>query len=398
MQKLNSLSSQTLYFYISILVLIFAVLFGVVLFSIFGFGNVVNQTTVGFIYLGNTPREQYSTVLTQQVTQWKNSATYEITFQDYAYEVDLSLFDFQVSQTVSNIIEDERNPALFTISDANKLVLLQDLSEHFGTTIGNGVVINNLTTRLITDFRLLYSEKTYSLNTYIDPTLAENVIADTTIDDVALSDVGAILSTVTTLTIHPLSRFSVLDELGDTVLTNEQMSIIASGLQDLSKSTPFNGFVFDQNLTMPAWAEPGKNVRILEVSEFDYSFYNPLDYELTVNISSNATDEVTLALVGFPFITTYVTVAETQIVIPFTTVYEYDDTINELTTDVIITDTVSETIYQLLIQSGVDGGILFYQRTGTLLDGTQSTTRIFTEQYALVPEIYRENRVAKVGP
>lgn len=398
MQKLNSLSSQTLYFYISILVLIFAVLFGVVLFSIFGFGNVVNQTTVGFIYLGNTPREQYSTVLTQQVTQWKNSATYEITFQDYTYEVDLSLFDFQVSQTVSNIIEDERNPALFTISDANKLVLQQDLTEHFGTTIGNGVVINNLTTRLITDFRLLYSEKTYSLNTYIDPVLAENVIADTTIDDVALADVGAILSTVTTLTIHPLSRFSVLDELGDTVLTNEQMSIIASGLQDLSKSTPFNGFVFDQNLTMPVWAEPGKNVRILEVSEFDYSFYNPLDYELTVNISSNATDEVTLALVGYPFITTYVTVAETQIVIPFTTEYEYDDTINELTIDVIIIDDTFETIYRLLEQPGVDGGILFYQRTSTLLDGTQSTTRIFTEQYALVPEIYRENRVAKVGP
>lgn len=398
MQKLNSLSSQTLYFYISILVLIFSVLFGVVLFSIFGFGNVVNQTTVGFIYLGNTPREQYSTVLTQQVTQWKNSATYEITFQDYSYEVDLALFDFQVTQTVSNIIEDERNPALFTISDAHKLSLQQDLVAHFGATIGNGIVIDNLVTRLVTDFRLLYSEKSYSLNAYIDPTLAENVIADTTIDDVAVADVGAILSTVTTLTIEPLSRFSVLDELGDTALSNEQMSIIASGLQDLAKYTPFNGFVFDQNLTMPVWAEPGKNVRILKVSEFDFSFYNPLDYALTVNISSSATDEVTLALVGLPFITTYATVAETQIIIPFTMVYNYDDTINELTPGVIIIDDTYETIYRVLEQPGIDGGILFYQRTGTLLDGSQVTTRIFTEQYALVPEIYRENRIAKVGP
>lgn len=398
MQKLSSLSSQTLYFYISILVLIFSVLFGVVLFSIFGFGNVVNQTTVGFVYLGNTPRDDYSNVLNQQVSQWKNTADYEITFQDYSYEVDLSLFDFQVAQTVSNIQDDRRNPALFTISVANKANLKQDLIESFGTVIGNEVLIDELSNKLIQDFRLLYSAKTYSLNMYLPATLAEGVISDSLIQNIAVNDVNAILSTVTTLTIDPLSRFSVLKELGTTPLSNEQMSIIASGLQDLSKSTSFNGFVFDQNLSMPVWAEPGKNVRILKVSQFDFSFYNPLDYALNVNISAPTSTSLAFALTGLPFITDYVTVSEQQIVIPFTTTINYDATLNETTPNVLIEDTDTETIYRVLDQAGVNGGILFYLRTGTRADDTTKTTRIFVEQYPQVPAIYRENRIAKVGP
>lgn len=398
MQKLSSLSSQTLYFYISILVLIFSVLFGVVLFSIFGFGNVVNQTTVGFVYLGNTPRDDYSNVLNQQVAQWKNTADYEITFQDYSYQVDLSLFDFQVAQTVSNIQDDRRNPALFTISVANKANLKQDLIESFGTVIGNEVLIDELSNKLIQDFRLLYSAKTYSLNTYLPATLAEGVISDSLIQNIAVNDVNAILSTVTTLTIDPLSRFSVLKELGTSPLSNEQMSIIASGLQDLSKSTNFTGFVFDQNLSMPVWAEPGKNVRILKVSQFDFSFYNPLDYALNVNISAPTSTSLAFALTGLPFITEYVTVSEQQIVIPFTTSINYDETLNASTPNVLIEDTDTETIYRVLDQAGVNGGILFYLRTGTRADNTTQTTRIFVEQYPQVPAIYRENRIAKVGP
>lgn len=398
MQKLNSLSSQTLYFYTSILVLIFSVLFGVVLFSIYGFGNVVNQTTVGFIYLGNTPQENYTTVLNQQIIQWKVNSEYNFKFQGYNYELDLSLFDFQAQQTVNNIEENTSNNAYFTITDANKLALVADLEEHFGTVIGQAVIIDELTSDLINDMRRLYTTRNYALKNYLDVTLAEEVIDDTLVSSIPASSVTAILDKVSSLTIHPLSRFSILDELGNSGLTNEQMSIIASGIQAITQNTSMNGYVFDQNLSMPSWAEPGKNVRILKVSNFDFSFYNPLDYELVVNISQFDTTTLQFALTGFPFITEFETASVEQLVIPFTTDYQANETIDENSPNVIIVETDTEFIYRVLTQAGADGKIVFFQRTATLLDGTITTTRIYVEQYSQTPEIYQENRVTKVGP
>lgn len=398
MQKLNSLSSQTLYFYISILVLIFSVLFGVVLFSIYGFGNVVNQTTVGFIYLGNTPQENYSTVLNQQIVQWKANSEYTLTIQGYSYEVDLSFFDFQVQQTVNAIEENSSNSAYFSITPQNSELLSADLVSSFGATIANGVVIEDLTDQLLLDMRQLYTTRNYKLKDFLTPEMAEGVIDSTTITTIAPEAVTAIVNHVTSLTIHPLSRFSILEELGDSGLTNEQMSIVASGIQEITQNTNMNGYVFDQNLSMPVWAEPGKNVRILKVSNFDFSFYNPLDYELVVNISQVDATTLQFALTGNPFITQYTTVSEEQLVIPFTTDYQANETIDETTPNVVIEETDSEFIYRVLTQSGADGRIVFFQRTATFLDGTSSTTRIYVEQYAQTPEIYQENRVTKVGP
>jgi len=388
---------RNLYLVITLSALLSSLLFASIMFIVFQNQTRVDQTSVGFIYLGNKQTSEYADTLNLEVTIWKNSANYQVTFQEYAYRLDMSLFEFNLSATLSQIQRDRRNKAVFSITPENQNLLISEIANLL--TAGNESVIlkDQLIEDLLSDINELYSRKVYPMSSYVVSTYQESIIDQTTLSNISTTDADQIMQYGSELVILQNKRFSLLNELGSTPLTNTQMSIIASGLLGVSGKVNFNGFLFEQNLSLPTWADYGKNVRILRVNQFDLTFFNQSQQNLKLEIERTSDTSLTFKLIGYPTITGYSFDTEIKIAIPFQTMILPLNTLDEHTPGVIIIETDTEITYKLLHQTGVLGSVLFFNRTMSVPGEDPVVVRIYSEQYLPVDEIYYQHVVPKVG-
>lgn len=380
---------------ITLIVLVLSLSFAGITLAVFSIANTVDQTSIGFIYLGNSDEDQFGAILSREIGVWKRDADYRLEYQDYTYVIDLDFADFDLSQTLSNITRDQNNQAYFSMSSANFLALQNEIVAQFTTSITSTFDMETFVDRLLGDFSGLKNRKVYNLADYLDSAVEQTVLNQIEINLLINADVEKIISEVTTIEINANERFSLLNQIGDLSLTNEQMSIIASGIQGVSVNTNFSGFIFEQNYTLPVWASPGQNVRILRVNKFDLTFFNNFDYDYQITISKVNDTTLEFSLLGYPLITTYDTVPVFQVEIPFQTIYITNDSINDLTPNVIISETDTEYIYHLLIQTGVSGQVDFFIRTETRLGEIGVSAKLFDEETLPINAIYYENIVEK---
>jgi hypothetical protein len=389
---------HNLYFMISLITVSLSVMFAVVMLFVLDLGESVEETSVGFIYLGSYSQEQYAGVLTSKVAQWQETADFELVYHGYEIEIDLSLFNFNVTETVSQIQTNQTNQAFFTISTENRAILMTHFEDHMTPTILSSFDMDSFLEDVLSDMSSLKNRKVYQLKLYLAEGLSQSVIQTITIDQISLADVNQIIEEVESIQILGTSRFSILKSLGTNPnLDNNQLSIIASALQKLTIDTHFEGYVYTSYLTLPSWAEPGMNVRILKVNQFDFSFYNRLIDPYTVEINQVSNDTLSFTLKGYPYMTTYVSSIDESIVIPFSTHYIENLTIDETTPGVIITETDTEFIYEMIITPGQTGKVISYFKTITPLNGSSTTIKIYDEQYVASPEIREQNIVLKDG-
>lgn len=395
LNKLKQLFKQNAYFTIALIVLLLSITFAGVTLVVFSIGNSVDQTSIGFIYLGNYEEDQYDSVLNREIRLWKENANYKIQFQDYTYMIDLDLFEFDLQETLSNILKNEENTAYFTISNENLIILGNDINNQFTSIYSDEFDIDSFIEDLISDISHLKNLKVYELSEYLSAGIELSILDQTQISNLLSLNVDQIVSNVSDVTINMNERFSLLDQLGHLSLTNEQLSIIASGIQGIVLDTNFSGYIFEQNYALPLWASSGQNVRILRVNDFDFSFFNGSDYDYQITIEKVNATTLRFTLIGYPWITTYETNAIFQIEIPFQTIYIENTDIDEFTLGVIITETDTEYIYHLLIQEGIPGQVTFYLRTVTRIGSASEVTRLFDEQTLPINAIYYENIVEK---
>ncbi len=382
---------------VTLIVLILSIIFAGITLAIFSIGNSVDQTSLGFIYLGNYKEDRYDSIINHEIDLWMENADYKIQYQDYTYAIDLNRLDFDIEQTLLHITKNQENKAYFNLSTENLLLIQSEINTQFTSSITTTFNPDLFVSDLMNDVSDLKNRKVYNLIDYLDQTVAMSVIDQTEMNFITNSDVNAIISQVSTIDIAANERFSLLDQLSYLPLTNEQLSIIASGIQDVTMNTNLIGFVFEQNYTLPIWALGGQNVRILRVNQFDLTFFNgfDLDYQISIEKLNDTTLEFTL--LGYPLVTEYETVPVFQVSIPFQTIYIYNEDINELTENVIIIETDTEFTYRVLIQTGIEGYVSFYMRTETRLGEVSTTSRLFDEEMLPINEIYYENIVEKEG-
>ena len=397
MNKLKQLVKRNLYLSITLEILAVSLVFAGIIFAVFSGDNSVDQTSVGFIYLGNSSETQYQSILEREISSWQDSAEFDVQFQGYSLELELNWFELDIEKTIDDIVKDEDNIAYFTLSSANRLLLESALQSTFTSEIIDSFDLDLFIEDIHSDIQKLYSRKTYELSDFLDVVLFENIIDTTTVSNINITDVDQIIEKINSIEIPEQKRFSLLEQIDDLGLTNEQMSIIASGLQGVIVNTHFNGFIFEQNIESPSWASPGQDVRILRVNQFDFTFFNSLDYGFLLEIEEVNDNTLSFTLLGIPYITTYTSESLVQATIPYQNIYIDNDTINEFTPGVIITETDEEFIYRVLIQSGINGEVIFYNRTTTVTGSAPVTIKLFDEQYLPVDEIYHEHIVEKVG-
>ncbi len=389
---------HNIYLAVTAVVFLLSLAFAATTIGVLGLGDGSDETSVGFIYLGNYNQDQYAGVLQDKIGIWKSSAEYVIQFQDYEYEIELSYFSFDSAKTISEITSNEQNTAYFILSESNRQIIIDAMQTTFTKDIADYIDYDAFFLKIHEDLGKLTSFKTYPLCQFLDPVLAENVIDSTQISNINPTDVSTILSQIGTISITGKQRFSLLDALKHTSLSNEQLSIIASGIQKITMNTSLYGFVFQSYQTLPSWAEAGKNVRILKVNQYDFSFYSNLVYPLSIRISGVNTTSLQFELLGYPFITAYSTAAVLQTIVPYDTVYIDDETLDASTPGIIIFEDTDDAItYHLLIKAGVNGSVVSYIRTIVKLGENPMTQRLYNEETIAINAIIHQNTVEKVG-
>jgi len=397
LNKIMAVIKRNLYFSLTVLVLAAALAFSAGTFALLGFGNINDQTSVGHLYLGEYQEDQYASILTQKISTWKLASDYRISFQGYELPIDLDLFVFDVDTTLTELKHDQANDAYFILSDADKATLILEIDTQFTMELSAHFDFDQFFIDLGLDLSKLKSKKTYDFINYLDPAIYDNELQTVDVTAIDGTDVDAIVAAVAEITIGGNERFSLLEALSDYQLSNEQKSIIASAILAVSMNTSFDGYMFQQYNTLPDWASLGMNVRILQISGVDLSFYNDMDYDFKINIEKMGPTSLRFRLLGIPYITTYTTEAVNASVVVYDTIYLNDPTLNEFTIGVETIVTATETTYHLVTQNGVNGQVITFVRTSTPLGGTASTTVIFGEQILPINEIVNENIVTEGG-
>jgi hypothetical protein len=396
MKSLTLYLKRNLYFMISLVTVFLTVVFAVVLLFVLDLGKSVSQTSVGFVYLGSYERNAYEGVLTPRITQWQNTADYELSYQEYTWEIDLNYFAFDALQTAVEVREDVNNPAFFTLSQANEDLLYQSLTSDLTVDLIQAFDFDALLSDLTFDMKLLKNRKLYELKDYLDPSLSTTVIDTLSLDQIDPLIVNELTEAFQEPLMIPANeRFYLIESTNDLDLSNEALSVIASALQYLTVKTPVEGYIFERYQDLPLWASPGVNVRILKLSNYDFSFFNPLQEALEMSIEQTAADTLVFTLTGLPLLTTYEKDEVVGPTIYYQTTFIDNPLLDALTPGVVVTDTDTETTYELEVLAGTNGYITYYVRRVTPLGGTPSEIELYSEQTLPINRIVEQNIVVK---
>ena len=396
MKSLTLYLKRNLYFMISLVTVFLTVVFAVVLLFVLDLGKSVSQTSVGFVYLGSYERNEYEDVLAPRITQWQNTADYELSYQEYTWEIDLNYFAFDALQTAVEVREDVNNPAFFTLSQANEALLYQSLTSDLTNDLIQAFDFDALLSDLTLDMKLLKNRKLYELKDYLDPSLFTTVIDTLSVDQIDPLIVNELTEAFQEPLVIPANeRFYLIESTNELDLSNEALSVIASALQYLTVKTPVEGYIFERYQDLPLWASPGVNVRILKLSNYDFSFFNPLQEALEMSLEQTAADILVFTLTGLPLLTTYEKDEVMGPTIYYQTTFVDNPLLDALTPGVVVTDTDTETTYELEVQAGTNGYITYYVRRVTPLGGTTSEIELYTEQTLPINRIVEQNIVVK---
>ncbi len=396
MKSLTLYLKRNLYFMISLVTVFLTVVFAVVLLFVLDLGKSVSQTSVGFVYLGSYERNEYEDVLAPRITQWQNTADYELSYQEYTWEIDLNYFAFDALQTAVEVREDVNNPAFFTLSQANEDLLYQSLTSDLTNDLIQAFDFDALLSDLTFDMKLLKNRKLYELKDYLDPSLFTTVIDTLSLDQIDPLIVNELTEAFQEPLVIPANeRFYLIESTNDLDLSNEALSVIASALQYLTVKTPVEGYIFERYQGLPLWASPGVNVRILKLSNYDFSFFNPLQEALEMSLEQTAADTLVFTLTGLPLLTIYEKDEVVGPTIYYQTIFVDNPLLDALTPGVVVTDTDTETTYELEILAGTNGYITYYIRRVTPLGGTTSEIELYTEQTLPINRIVEQNIVVK---
>ena len=385
---------KNMYLLITTITFSLSVVFALVVFISLEVEGEIDRTSVGFVYLGDKSESQYATTLTTELFSWKRTASYTVYFQEYVLGIDLTYFDFDSAETITRLKKNSNNKAYFEITDENEVLLENEFRTYFSDDIIDEMDMNLFIDTILSDMESLYLKKDYQLENFLNETLKSYVIDQTLMNSINLLETNHISSTLSEIIIPKNQRFSLLASLAHLDFSNEELSIIASGMQSVLDKTSMSGFSYEQNREMPLWGAYGQNVRILQVNHYDFSFFNHFNYDLKVTIEKTGDNQLQFSLIGYPYITNYQTYSAQEMVIPYQTIYYPNELIID-DPEVEIIDTLTETTYRLKIQDGIDGEVVFYYRDVTPLNEETYTIRLFSEQYLPQDEIYYEYIIYK---
>jgi len=382
-------------FILSLIFVVLSVSFSVYSLMTYRLNSSGDNTVIGNIFIGSNNGDDYSSSITYGINEWESNALYTLTYQNQSYSNILYWFDFDLNATLDSMTIGSKNNAVFGISQNSKDAMLAELSERFPQELMDAFDFEAFFADVIDDLKQMYYLKNYQLIDYLSVEASESIIDTFTINNISPTDATSITDALTEISIPASSRFSLLDALNDTSLTNEQLSIVASGIEHVILNTYFTGITKSQYSVSPAWADEASNVRILRLNHLDFQFFNdlPLDYFVTLEL--NSASSIAFTLKGYPNSETIIVEISDEMVLPFETIIIEDDTLDGTTLNVLVEETVDSWIYTVVDQIGVDGYLKTYTKSITDALNVTETIFLMNEFTSPTTEMIRQNIVLK---
>ena len=380
-------SNLGFYLYAAIIAIIaFASIF-VVWYMVKGYslGTYGEGTIIGSVYIGGLKEEEVEPIITERITKWLNdeSIVFELTYQEYNYEFNRSLFYFdqelsmfylesgKTNELFAKYQGDERQDIL---NDINSLDFLIGINDQFDFE----ALIND--TLIAAGFMKSYSS--LNLEDYIiDIDVTELEVGSLTLDIYDGIDVDDLLSGINA--VYPDGKiiaeqkelFDIVEKLGESLADNE-MSILSTGMLALILETNFAvnevHYVAEIdyiNYDIDTFPYFGHNASINQVIGNSFSFYNPNNYSYYFTVEKVDELSITITLVGLVFID------------------DIEVQINRTVLDHITQFTPNDDI----LQNGYDGAIIEVIRVITDISGNvRYENVILFEFYPPIKEIVLE--------
>jgi len=381
---------------ISIITVFLAAVFAITIFLVYDFSTQENETTVGSVFLGGVDDSQYQQVLSSEVNEYLDVLNFDIKYQGVSVNLPSTLFTPNIDVTISEIKQNSQNKVVFTIEASHQGEILNHIDSMFTQNYLNLIDSEKLFNALISDLGDMVLIKDYQLEDYfVDSAFNQSLYTDV-VAGVNASDVTKILNQMDTIVIKPHSRFSILNELENYDLTNEQLSVLATGMLKVLTNTHMNGFVFHTYPEEPIWATLGYNVRVLKVNGYDFTFYNANDFEYHIELSQFLLNTISFSLKGVPQVFDYEVNINKQATVPIENIYIDNHTLNAFTPGVVEITTETETRYELLIEAGTEGGVYTIYRTVTNADGHSIIEKLYDLYMPSQSNIYELN-IVEIG-
>ncbi len=384
---------------IIILILLISINIGMIVFTLDSFLTSNNQgyTILGTISLTNYDQDEYVDVINEGLEEWEDIADYHILYQNIEYPFDLTFFDFNIYESINQIVEDDINPLVVEFNMTKQHQLNDELIDTFGEHIMNKVDTEQLYIDILRDAKIMERLSTYRLQDYMQNSEQQTLLNSFTASSDSVNH-ALILEEASSFTITQNKRFSLLDALRDSNLENRELSYIATQLMQLSINSHFTSYDFTPYLIdEPEFVQTFANAEVLSSLGQDFSFYNTYDYDLEVTITALNENELVFSLYGYPYVNTYED--ETTIIstIPFSSTYITNEILTDTTPEIIIEETTTDYIYLLLVTEGVDGHVYEISRKITHPNGTITYQLLYYQQTRTTTAIYEQNIVAKEG-
>ncbi len=333
----NSRFGTLLYvFLIAIVALVTILIFWYMLFG-YKIGTYSEDTLLGSVYLGGLHQEEVNEKIEDKYVDWlhDDSIVYELTYQGYNYEFRRDLFSFNIDLSMARLIDGETNELVveYQQNGNDRENTIQEIQElPFLADVIDNVDIETLVNDILIDAGLM---KTYS-SKKVEDYLKNETASDVVINEYTFELPGSYNGTSlinsleeqygnTTIVIDENQLFDFITELSEGMSVAD-MSVLSKGVIGVLLESNFNlhevhyDYVVDPQLyDLEDFVLAGRNVKV--ENDKSFSFHNPNDsaYKLVVNYNE-ADNELTVQLVGLPFVNTYIA-DPVEIPVPFTVKY-----------------------------------------------------------------------------
>ncbi len=394
MDKTKRWIKNNLVFFISLVGIGLAVIFAVSIVQIQLFHEDVSTTRVGHIRLGND-EDRYQTVLEQEIPEYLDGCIYTLTYQNKDMAVDLDYLSFLTDETIRGLNEEENNPAVFELTDANSFS--SDITDTYGTDVADALDHDVLQSDILSALSDLRHAVKFDLNDYMRASEETITLASVLMDDLP-DDLVNDLRAIDAIDVAPNAVFSLLEATSGTDLDNDALSLLATMVLKTGLNAHFTDFSFDDDPGgSPLWADGGLYVPVKRENHFDFTFFNPFAQVYTFTIEPQGDKQILITLSGSPYVNTYTINKDTKQSIQYPTEYVTDATVDDTTDGVIISETDTEMIYRVLLQEGQNGTIYEYVRTVRTPGGTASDVVLLYQIDPPTPKLYAENVIPKAG-
>lgn len=390
-------SSTSIWFQVSTLLLLASVYF-VIQFAVqfVQERQTINETSIGYIALDAVNETELQSQILNGVVEWRSVASYNIIYQDKIMELDLSVFPVDISQTIDHIIYGTNNSLEVNVTDTTIEALKGQLRDVYGYLLAEEINIERLASFIEIDVEQMATKKYYSLVEYLPINDSESIVNSSYMIRLDPIDTAKIGESFTRIEIPANTQFSLLDTIGEYQFSDRQMSIIGAAVKDLITQSNLTNISYIQFEELPTWTTYGNNVRILDINEYDLTFYNPNNYSLFVDLKSQGASYLEFVLKGYPFIDIYDSNTYHMNYIPYEIEYVNTPSLDLETEGVTVRETESEYIIELLHQVGEQGREVETYRTTVDVHNDMSVVLVSREQYLPITEIIYTNTIEKV--